>query len=145
MGGNQRTERRKTRGSGTPRRKPGKGGRGSKTRRGAPRARRRPRSGSSWARALDAVAGPGLRTRLVLCAALFFLLGWQVGYVEAAPPRYTHAEIIAALRMVESSGRDDPPDGDGGRSIGPYQIQRSYWQDAGCHTMIVTWVCDDDE
>ena len=21
----------------------------------------------------------------------------------------------------------------------------SWWQDAGCHTLIVTWVCDDEE
>lgn len=32
--------------------------------------------------------------------------------------------------MVESGGRDDVPDGDRGAAIGPYQIHRTYWQDA---------------
>ncbi len=79
---------------------------------------------------LDSVGGPRLRTRLVITAGLLFLLGWQIGYVEAAPPHYTHAEILAAIRMIESSGRDDPPDGDGGFAIGPYQIHRRYWEDS---------------
>jgi len=77
------------------------------------------------------VNGRCLRTRLIITAALLFLLGWQVGYVEAAPPRYTHTEILTAIRMIESSGRDAPPDGDGGLAIGPYQIHRRYWADAG--------------
>lgn len=79
---------------------------------------------------LDGVVGPCLRTRLLVSALLLFLLGWQIGHVEAAPVRFTHAEIFAAIRMVESSDRDNPPDGDGGRAIGPYQIHRVYWQDS---------------
>ena len=43
---------------------------------------------------------------------------------------YSERQILDAIRQVESGGRDAPPDGDGGRSIGPYQIQRAYWQDA---------------
>jgi len=43
---------------------------------------------------------------------------------------YSERQILDAIRQVESGGRDDCPDGDGGRSIGPYQIQRAYWQDA---------------
>ncbi|MEM7204299.1 MAG: hypothetical protein AAF628_28830 [Planctomycetota bacterium] len=43
---------------------------------------------------------------------------------------YSRAEILDAIRMVESGGRARPPDGDGGRAIGPYQIHREYWQDA---------------
>jgi Destabilase len=86
--------------------------------------------GSGWIRVLDGVGGPCLRTRLVVSAALLFLLGWQIGHVEAAAVRYSHAEIFAAIRMVESSGRDAPPDGDGGRAIGPYQIHRIYWADS---------------
>ncbi len=44
----------------------------------------------------------------------------------------THSErqILDAIRQVESGGRDDCPDGDGGLSIGPYQICKSYWRDA---------------
>jgi drug/metabolite transporter (DMT)-like permease len=38
--------------------------------------------------------------------------------------------ILAAIRFVESSDRDDVPDGDGGKAIGPYQIHEVYWQDA---------------
>jgi hypothetical protein len=55
-------------------------------------------------------------------AALLFVL----------PPRthWSKAEILDAIRMVESGNRPYPPDGDGGRAIGPYQIHRRYWQDA---------------
>lgn len=38
--------------------------------------------------------------------------------------------LLDAIRQVESGNRPEPPDGDGGRSIGPYQIQRAYWGDA---------------
>tara|TARA_R100000808_G_scaffold20650_1_gene44614 strand:- start:3973 stop:4413 length:441 start_codon:yes stop_codon:yes gene_type:complete len=44
--------------------------------------------------------------------------------------RYSERQILDAIRQVESGGRDDCPDGDGGRSIGPYQVQRAYWEDA---------------
>ena len=39
--------------------------------------------------------------------------------------------LLHAIRLVESGGRPNPPDGDGGRAIGPYQIWRSYWMDSG--------------
>ena len=39
--------------------------------------------------------------------------------------------IFAALWGKEASHRLNPPDGDDGRSIGPYQIQHAYWADAG--------------
>jgi hypothetical protein len=38
--------------------------------------------------------------------------------------------FLAAIRQVESGGRSNPPDGDGGAAIGPYQIHREYWQDS---------------
>lgn len=38
--------------------------------------------------------------------------------------------LFDAIRQVESGGRCDLV-GDGGRSVGPYQIQRSYWRDSG--------------
>ncbi len=41
-----------------------------------------------------------------------------------------HEPLLDALWMVEASRRLHPPDGDGGHSIGPYQISRPYWKDA---------------
>ena len=38
--------------------------------------------------------------------------------------------ILDAIRQVESRGQDNCPDGDGGRSIGPYQISQKYYRDA---------------
>ncbi len=40
--------------------------------------------------------------------------------------------ILEAIQVVETGGLNRPtyPDGDGGRSIGPLQIGRLYWQDA---------------
>lgn len=43
---------------------------------------------------------------------------------------YPREAILEAIRMVESGGRERPPDGDGGAAIGPFQIHRGYWQDA---------------
>ena len=37
--------------------------------------------------------------------------------------------LLLAMRVVESSGKDDAV-GDGGRSRGPLQIQKPYWTDA---------------
>ena len=54
-----------------------------------------------------------------------FLLG-ALGQ-PAGPSR---EEILCAIRQVESRSRDDCPDGDGGRAIGPFQIHRRYWLDA---------------
>lgn len=48
-------------------------------------------------------------------------IGWPESY-----------NIFIAIRQVESSG-DDHAVGDGGRSLGPYQISRPYWQDANEH------------
>lgn len=48
-------------------------------------------------------------------------LGWPDDY-----------NIFRAIRIVESGG-DDNAVGDGGRSKGPYQISRPYWQDANEH------------
>lgn len=39
-------------------------------------------------------------------------------------------DILDAIRFVESSGRTNPPDGDNGKAIGPYQIHKVYWVDA---------------
>ena len=39
-------------------------------------------------------------------------------------------QLLNAICQVESGGREDCADGDGGRSIGPFQISQSYWEDA---------------
>ena len=44
--------------------------------------------------------------------------------------RFSERDILTALWLTETSGRADPPDGDGGRAIGPFQIHRRYWVDA---------------
>jgi hypothetical protein len=43
------------------------------------------------------------------------------------------AALFDAIRAVESGGAVNSRDavGDGGRSIGPYQISLAYWQDSG--------------
>jgi len=71
------------------------------------------------------------RRRLVAAgaaAALLLLLSFWFG----GPGRdtWSQAQILDAIRFVESGDRDDVPDGDGGLAIGPYQIHRAYWQDA---------------
>jgi hypothetical protein len=46
---------------------------------------------------------------------------------------WSHAQVLNAIRYVESSWRDNVPDGDAGKAIGPYQIHRVYWLDAIAH------------
>jgi hypothetical protein len=43
---------------------------------------------------------------------------------------WSRDQILHAIRMVESSDRENVPDGDNGAAIGPYQIHRIYWEDA---------------
>lgn len=45
----------------------------------------------------------------------------------------TTTDILDAIQRVETGGHKNPSQavGDGGRSIGPYQISRAYWQDSG--------------
>ena len=45
---------------------------------------------------------------------------------QAAPS----AAFFKALHQVETSGRHGPILGDNGRSLGPLQISRAYWQDS---------------
>ena len=63
---------------------------------------------------------------------LLALLWWANGVRADAGPRPTwpREQILDAIRFVESSGRDDVPDGDDGRAIGPFQIHEVYWRDA---------------
>ncbi len=41
--------------------------------------------------------------------------------------------LLDAIREVETGGHPDAANalGDGGRSLGPYQISRDYWRDSG--------------
>ena len=55
------------------------------------------------------------------------VLPWVLLVMGVGPK---NGAILNAIRMVESGGRHSPPDGDGGRSIGPYQIHEIYWKDA---------------
>ena len=53
---------------------------------------------------------------------------------SASSPITHHSSLLNAIRRVETGGHPNggrDTRGDGGRSLGPYQIQRSYWRDAG--------------
>lgn len=80
-------------------------------------------------RHLRSLLGPRNRgLRIAVAALLLGALWWFAGGTDTR--RWSREEILDAIRFVESSGRDAPPDGDGGQAIGPYQIHRVYWQDA---------------
>src|SRR5690606_21438428 len=73
----------------------------------------------------------GVRASLgipIAIAAVVVALLWWFGTRD--PYAAERARLLDAIRMVESSDRPDPPDGDGGLAIGPYQIHRVYWLDA---------------
>jgi Destabilase len=50
--------------------------------------------------------------------------------VSAQRSSWPQQTILDAIAMVESGGRLEPPDGDDGRAIGPFQIHYPYWLDA---------------
>lgn len=88
------------------------------------RLRRRPRLSQLTRRRLRRAA-PLLLLLLLAVLALEWLAGTRT------PPRFwPRPQILAAIRFVESSDRQDPPDGDDGRAIGPFQIHAAYWADA---------------
>ena len=53
----------------------------------------------------------------------------------AAPSELSMDEVFHIIRQVETGGHPDPANaiGDQGRSLGPYQISRAYFQDAVDH------------
>lgn len=55
--------------------------------------------------------------------------------LAAAPtaPKTDVRLLFDAIRQVETGGHSNPANarGDGGRSLGPYQISRAYWKDSG--------------
>lgn len=66
-----------------------------------------------------------------LAALLLLVLWWNRGTSDDAEhPTWPREQILAAIRFVESSDRDDVADGDGGKAIGVYQIHEAYWRDA---------------
>jgi hypothetical protein len=100
-----------------------------KLRRGAGAvAARLPTRRRSWRRATGGRSERVLR-RLLLGLTLVVTL--FVAWPASASGR--HRAILDAILLVESGGRDDCPDGDGGKAIGPYQIHRVYWEDAVKH------------
>lgn len=69
---------------------------------------------------------------LVLPIATVLPLGSRAEFEPADVLAVERQRILDAIRVVETGGLIRPtyPDGDGGRSIGPLQIGRSYWEDA---------------
>ncbi len=51
----------------------------------------------------------------------------------ASPGAVNVRDLLDAIREVETGGHPAPSRavGDGGRSLGPYQITREYWRDSG--------------
>lgn len=58
------------------------------------------------------------------------MVAMEVHHSNDAEHGTTWDDFFHALHMVEASGRDNPPDGDGGNAIGPFQIWEAYWTDA---------------
>lgn len=71
--------------------------------------------------------GRRVSSRVVLLGCGVAILLWAA---TGPSPRYPRALILDAIRQIESSGLPNPPDGDQGRAIGPYQIHEVYWRDA---------------
>lgn len=81
--------------------------------------------------------GPRRRShtaRRTCFGAVGFLLLMGLWWLQADPrATWPRSTILAAIRFVESGGRDDAPDGDSGQAIGPFQIHEAYWRDAFQH------------
>lgn len=71
-------------------------------------------------------------TRAFFVAFLPFVLSLLLltTQVDGGSRSWPTRDILDAIRHVESGGVDNPPDGDDGRAIGPYQIHFVYWLDA---------------
>lgn len=64
---------------------------------------------------------------VALLTIVWFSVG---GEVEASVDTWDRRTLLDAIRFVESGNRENVPDGDDGRAIGPYQIHNVYWIDA---------------
>lgn len=62
--------------------------------------------------------------------AVIFFMGISVTYGGPLGPQGWE-NLLNAIHQVESSGRLNPPDGDEGQAIGPFQIHYAYWKDSG--------------
>jgi hypothetical protein len=84
----------------------------------------------------NAIAGwTSDRRRMIAAGVAVVLLGvlWAMrgsDLPDGPRPTWPREQILLAIRLVESGGRDAVPDGDDGRAIGPYQIHEAYWRDA---------------
>ena len=73
-------------------------------------------------------------TKRNIAILTLIVLGLLASLAAAVPPPadYNTDRILDAIRLQETGGEKDPANavGDKGKSIGPFQIQRGYWQDA---------------
>jgi len=68
-------------------------------------------------------------TRRLFTVMLFSTIAMP-GIADTKPAEIPWDNFFTALWQIESSSRINPPDGDNGNAIGPYQIWRGYWIDA---------------
>ncbi len=64
---------------------------------------------------------------------LLFALACAPSPLEVVPAQDlspAQRRVLDAIRAIESGGQERPPDGQGGRHIGPFQISLAYWTDA---------------
>jgi hypothetical protein len=62
--------------------------------------------------------GFGFRTSIFLLSTLIFL----VAFCGTKPQKEPNKKLMQAIRFKESSNLENPPDGDNGHAVGPYQI-----------------------
>jgi hypothetical protein len=68
----------------------------------------------------------------ILIAIFSIALFSFVGNVNASPGGANTDKILNAIHQVESGGATaNVPNGDNGKAIGPFQIHKAYWMDAG--------------
>lgn len=91
----------------------------------APGKRRRLRLAMPWPR-----TRAGRRGGAALLGLLLLGLLYRCADDGSERRHWPRAQILAAIRAVESGGMNPIPDGDGGLAIGPYQIHFVYWLDA---------------
>ncbi|MFT4511913.1 MAG: hypothetical protein ACI89X_002799 [Planctomycetota bacterium] len=75
---------------------------------------------------------PRTRRSASIAGVALLTLVWfsSDGEVEASVNTWNRRALLDAIRFVESGNRENVPDGDDGKAIGPYQIHQVYWFDA---------------
>ncbi len=66
-----------------------------------------------------------MKMTTLIVPALISILGFH--HTAMAQPS---ERMLDAIKQVECSGVENPPDGDGGKAIGNFQIWYAYWVDA---------------